>query len=80
MANIERHAAERTVDLKLEFESQHAMLTITDDGCGFPADAENKPGHYGLRGMRERVEGLGGTLTLSGNGNGSRVDVSLPIL
>lgn len=80
LANIERHAAARNVDLKLDFESQHAMLTITDDGCGFPADAENKPGHYGLRGMRERVEGLGGTLTLSGNGNGSRVDVSLPIL
>lgn len=80
LANIERHAGARNVDLKLDIESQHAMLTITDDGCGFPADAENKPGHYGLRGMRERVEGLGGTLTLSGNENGSRVDVSLPIL
>jgi signal transduction histidine kinase len=30
--------------------------------------------------MRERVEGLGGTLTLTGNGSGSRVDVKLPLL
>lgn len=80
LANIERHAAARNVDLNLDIESQHATLIIKDDGCGFPPDAENKPAHYGLRGMRERVEGLGGTLTLSGNGNGSRVDVKLPLL
>ncbi len=80
LANIERHAAARTVDLRLDIESQHATLAIKDDGRGLPPDAENQPGHYGLRGMRERVEGLGGTLTLSSNGNGSRVDVKLPIL
>ncbi|MBK9008471.1 MAG: sensor histidine kinase [Anaerolineae bacterium] len=80
LTNIERHAAARNVDLNLDIESQHVTLTITDDGCGFPADAENKPGHYGLRGMRERVEGLGGALTLSGNSGGSRVDVRLPLL
>ncbi|MEW6084086.1 MAG: sensor histidine kinase [Chloroflexota bacterium] len=80
LANIERHAAARTVDLRLDIESQHATLAIKDDGRGLPTDAERQPGHYGLRGMRERVEGLGGTLTLSSNGNGSRVDVKLPIL
>lgn len=80
LTNIERHAAARNVDLRLGIESQFATLTIKDDGCGFPPDAENIPGHYGLRGMRERVEGLGGALTLTSNGNGSRVDVKLPLL
>lgn len=80
LTNIERHAAAHNVDLRLEIESQFATLTIKDDGCGFPPDAENIPGHYGLRGMRERVEGLGGALTLTSNGNGSRVDVKLPLL
>lgn len=80
LANIERHAAAHNADLRLEIDAQHATLTIKDDGRGLPPDAENLPGHYGLRGMRERVEGLGGTLTLTGNGNGSRVDVKLPIL
>jgi two-component system NarL family sensor kinase len=80
LVNIERHAAARTVRLQLEIGSNSARLSIQDDGLGLPHDAEKQPGHYGLRGMRERVEGLGGTLTLSSNGNGSRVDVELPIL
>ncbi len=80
LANIERHAAARTVQLQLDIESSAALLSIQDDGLGLLPDAEKQPGHYGLRGMRERVEGLGGTLTLTGNGNGSRVDVKLPIL
>lgn len=80
LANIERHAAARTVQIRLDVESQTARLTVKDDGRGMPPDAEKQPGHYGLRGMRERVEGLGGTLTLTGNGNGSLVDVKLPIL
>ena len=79
LTNIERHAAARTVQLQLGIESDAALLSIRDDGRGLPVDAEKQPGHYGLRGMRERVEGLGGTLTLTGNGNGSRVDVKLPI-
>lgn len=80
LANIERHAAAHSVQLQLSITSNAALLSIQDDGRGLPLDAEKQPGHYGLRGMRERVEGLGGTLTLTGNGNGSRIDVKLPIL
>jgi signal transduction histidine kinase len=80
LANVERHAAARSVGINLKIESNAALLSIKDDGRGLPYDAENQPGHYGLRGMRERAEGLGGTLTLSGNGGGSHVDVKLPIL
>jgi len=81
LANIERHAAARNVELRLDMESQTARLTIKDDGRGMPPDAEKQPGHYGLRGMRERVEGLGGELTFISNGlGGTRIDVKLPIL
>jgi len=38
------------------------------------------PGHYGLHGMRERVEGLGGTLTLTSNGQGTVVEAKLPVI
>jgi nitrate/nitrite-specific signal transduction histidine kinase len=42
----------------------HAVtMRISDDGCGLPPDAASRSGHYGMRGMRERLEGLGGTLT-----------------
>jgi len=80
LTNIERHAAARKVDLRLDIEPHNVLLSITDDGRGLPPQAENQPGHYGLRGMRERVEGLGGELNFSNQQSGSRIDVSLPIL
>ena len=81
LANIERHAAARIVELQLVIESNSARLSIKDDGLGLPSDAEKQPGHYGLRGMRERVEGLGGELTFISNGpGGTCVNVKLPIL
>ena len=81
LTNIERHASARNVGLRLDIRDQTASLSVKDDGRGLPIDAEKQPGHYGLRGMRERVEGLGGTLTFSGNGQGGTlVEARLPIL
>jgi signal transduction histidine kinase len=77
--NIQHHAAARKVNLQLRVEARSVSLTIHDDGRGLPPDAENQSGHFGLRGIRERVEGLGGSLTLT-NSDGSRLDVSLPLL
>ena len=81
LTNIERHASARNVGLRLDIRDQTASLSVKDDGRGLPVDAEKQPGHYGLRGMRERVEGLGGTLTFSGNGQGGTLlEARLPIL
>ena len=79
LANIERHAAATTVSLTLDARPDAFTLTITDDGRGLPADAETRPGHYGLRGMRERVESLGGELSLSSNGVGTVIRARLPV-
>ena len=79
LANIERHAAATTVSLTLDARPDAFTLTITDDGRGLPADAETRPGHYGLRGMRERVESLGGELSLSANGVGTVIRARLPV-
>jgi signal transduction histidine kinase len=62
LANVERHAQARHVDLCLEQEPTAVLLRVSDDGRGLPAGAETLPEHFGLRGMRERVEGLGGSL------------------
>jgi len=81
VANVERHAAARRVELRLELETHTALLSIQDDGRGLPLHAEQQPGHYGLRGMRERVEGLGGALTFASNGQGgTHIEARLPIL
>jgi two-component system NarL family sensor kinase len=65
LTNIEKHAQARHVVVSLSLQPQLALLRVSDDGAGLPPDAEGKPGHYGLRGLRERVEGLGGTLLLT---------------
>ena len=80
LANVERHAGATKVYVSLERPEKELVLRISDNGTGFPDQAEQRPGHYGLRGLRERVEGVGGTLTLSLAGlPGARVEVRWPV-
>jgi two-component system NarL family sensor kinase len=62
-------------------ETNSVTLTVRDDGMGFdPAilDRAAHRGHLGLTQMRERVEALGGTLTLSSQaGKGVQIRVTL---
>jgi signal transduction histidine kinase len=76
LTNVEKHAAARHVELRLDVQPAFTALSVSDDGRGFPPGA-NETGHYGLRGMRERIEGLGGTLTLDGD-RGASVEARLP--
>jgi signal transduction histidine kinase len=82
MANAVKHAAARNIDIKLRYESDSLMLSVQDDGSGF--DTENiiplGIGHYGLTGMRERAERIGGRLTLKSQiGRGTELLVEVPI-
>jgi nitrate/nitrite-specific signal transduction histidine kinase len=57
-------------------------VRIRDDGVGIAADviaAGRKPGHFGLVGMRERAERIGGALSIEcAPGGGTAVTVTLP--
>jgi two-component system sensor histidine kinase UhpB len=67
--------------VNLTVHPKEVVLCVGDDGAGLPREAENKPGHYGLRGLRERVEGLGGTFTVAAAGSGGTViEVRIPII
>jgi signal transduction histidine kinase len=79
LANIGRHAHARNVVLSLQVQAGAVMLRVADDGLGMPPGAEHRHGHYGLRGMRERVEGLGGTLRVAG-GAGTTVEARIPTI
>ena len=65
LTNVEKHAQAQHVVIRLGLQPQLAVLRVSDDGVGPPPDAESKPGHYGLRGLQERVEGVGGTFRLT---------------
>ena len=64
MTNAIKHAQAHHISVALTCTGHALELAVQDDGIGLPA-AWQRPGHHGLLGIRERVQALGGTLTLS---------------
>jgi signal transduction histidine kinase len=64
ITNMERHSKAQKATLQLHQIPGEVQLLIADNGVGIPDNAESMAGHYGLRGMRERVEGVGGSLCI----------------
>jgi signal transduction histidine kinase len=81
LTNVAKHARASNVWIRLNADRQHVDLTVRDDGSGFDPDQATqllKSGHYGLAGMRERVELGGGRLNLrSRPGQGTTIHVEL---
>ncbi|HTT18961.1 MAG TPA: sensor histidine kinase [Candidatus Sulfotelmatobacter sp.] len=73
VTNVVRHANARTCRLRIEQQNGVCQLEIADDGQGFTSMEGN-----GLRGMRERVEMLGGTLERR-NKSGTTLTITLPL-
>jgi two-component system NarL family sensor kinase len=81
LMNVEKHAAARQVQIDLQMKPEAITLRVVDDGVGMPPNAAERPGHYGLRGMRERIEGLGGRLTVSRSvQSGTTLEACLPLI
>jgi signal transduction histidine kinase len=81
LTNIEKHAQARRVEVRLDMDAAGLTLCIHDDGIGLPNEAYDRAGHFGLRGMRERIEGVGGTLSVDGNGeDGTRIVARVPVM
>ena len=56
-------------------------VSIADNGCGMEDGAANKPTSFGLLGMRERVETLGGTLCIESTpGKGTQIEAMIPLV
>ena len=80
--NVVKHARASRVDIALRREGERWVLAVADDGVGFEpaAAASRRPGHLGLVSMRERLESVGGTLTIdAGPGRGTRLRAIVPI-
>lgn len=83
LSNVARHAQASSAEVSLGFSPGLTKLAVTDDGRGFEvpdSPAEMVPeGHFGLLGLHERAELIGGRLTIeSAPDQGTRVILSLP--
>ena len=79
-----QHAGPTEVSIRVEFEDDRIRLRVRDDGCGFntaTATATSAGGeHFGLVGMRERTERLGGHFHIrSAPGAGTELSVEVPV-
>jgi len=74
--NAVRHGAATRVEVELAEDGGELVLRISDNGSGFDLD-QVVTGRYGLVGMRERAQGLGGALTVSSSNGGTRVELAL---
>lgn len=76
--NTVKHAAADRVEIRLEHRDDGLELRVSDDGVGFDPRPE-RPGHLGLRTMRERADAIGATFGIhSAPGGGSTVTVLAP--
>jgi len=80
VSNALKHAQARAIDLEINFEASRVRLVVRDDGRGFDPVTERADGHFGLRGMKERVEQMQGELSIRrGKDGGTRVEVAVNV-
>jgi two-component system, NarL family, sensor histidine kinase UhpB len=63
LINALRHAQASQVEITVQSDSRRIVVTVADDGVGMPA-TETPPGHFGLRGLAERIARLGGAFDI----------------
>jgi PAS domain S-box-containing protein len=77
--NSARHAEARHVEVRLTAAGTTVALDVIDDGIGFRPE-DQFPGHLGLRSMRERALGVGGSFQVTSNpGSGTHVMARVPM-
>ena len=79
LTNITRHARAKRVEVQLERVGDDALLSVSDDGIGLDPNARTKTS-FGLRGIRERVLLLGGSVDITSRpGAGTKVMARIPL-
>ncbi|HET7890430.1 MAG TPA: sensor histidine kinase [Candidatus Sulfotelmatobacter sp.] len=84
LTNIHRHSGSPIAKIRLRQREREVLVEIADKGKGIPSDkqeemsSEGTPG-VGIRGMRERLRQLGGSLDIDSNNTGTLVVVRLPV-
>jgi signal transduction histidine kinase len=78
ITNVIKHAKAKKLTVTLEFKDNKVVLIIQDDGIGFDVKVSDRDKHFGLMGMKERVEFIKGELYITSYpGNGTMVKLSI---
>lgn len=83
LANVERHAAGANIAVRIRDDGDAVSVTLSDDGVGFARPVSYadlaREGHYGIVGMAERAERIGGQFDLrSWPGRGTSIEIRVP--
>lgn len=81
--NALKHASASHVMLEINYQPQHISLVIQDNGVGFNSDLieqdATRNAHFGLVGMRERIELIEGRMDIDSNpGRGTKIIIDIP--
>jgi signal transduction histidine kinase len=80
LTNVRKHASAHSVQVHLARVDHQLAVEIVDDGRGFE-QLTNLPGHFGLNMMHERMDSVGGSLSIQTQaGSGTRVQLSVPLV
>ena len=79
LTNVVRHAHATEVTVRVQPAGRSLTVTISDNGRGFAPDALERRDSFGVMGMRERAQTLGGVLDIARRGDLTVVSLSIPI-
>ncbi|MFE9579732.1 sensor histidine kinase [Nocardia sp. NPDC006044] len=88
LTNVAKHSGATAAQVGLDYADDRLTIRVTDNGHGTPSTAAKpEPGHgtsgtttgFGIVGMTERAEAIGGTLTAAGTTDGFAVIADLPV-
>ena len=78
--NAVKHARANRIEVALNFDTRSVRLSVRDDGRGFDTRQPIADGHFGLIGMRERAEQIGGVMSVdSAIEGGTRIAIEVPL-
>jgi signal transduction histidine kinase len=78
--NVLKHAHANHVRIRLRFGDNATEMEISDDGAGFESTVDGIRGGFGISGMKERAQKIGGTLQIeSAPGKGTKVTARVPV-
>lgn len=79
MSNITRHSRATRAAIRLSGDDDSIRLVISDNGVGFEPPPDGEVGHQGVANMRDRVDSIGGVLTIDSEPMvGTRIIVDVP--